>query len=46
VSLQFTVIEVLNALLGLDSNKSPGQDGVDPEKLRFGVCIATLSALQ
>jgi hypothetical protein len=44
-SLQFTVLEVMNALLGLDSNKGPGQDDVDPEKLCFDVCIATLSAL-
>jgi hypothetical protein len=27
-SLQFTVLEVLNALLNLDSNKGPGPDGV------------------
>jgi hypothetical protein len=29
-SLQFTVLEVLNALLNLDSNKGPGPDGVPP----------------
>jgi hypothetical protein len=27
-SLQFTVLEVLNALLDLDTNKGPGLDGV------------------
>jgi hypothetical protein len=29
-SLQFTVLEVLNALLDLDTNKGPGPDGVPP----------------
>jgi hypothetical protein len=29
-SLQFTVLEVLNALLELDTNKGPGPDGVPP----------------
>jgi hypothetical protein len=29
-SLQFTVLEVLNALLDLASNKGPGPDGVSP----------------
>jgi hypothetical protein len=48
-SLQFTVLEVLNELLDLDTNKGPGPDSVpavDPEKLCFGVCIATFSVLQ
>jgi hypothetical protein len=46
-SLQFTVLEVLTALLDLDSNKGPGSDSaVDPAHLCFRVCIATLSALQ
>jgi hypothetical protein len=39
----FTVLEVLNALLDLDSNKG---SAVDPEKWCLSVCIATLSALQ
>jgi hypothetical protein len=29
-SLQFNILEVLNALLDLDSNKCPGPDGVPP----------------
>jgi hypothetical protein len=29
-SLEFTVLEVLNALLDLDSSKGPGPDGVPP----------------
>jgi hypothetical protein len=29
-SLHFMVLEVLNALLDLDSNKGPGPDGVPP----------------
>jgi hypothetical protein len=45
-SLQFTVLEVLNALLDLDSKKVPSPDGVDLEKLCFDVGIATLTAHQ
>jgi hypothetical protein len=45
-TLQFPALKVLNALLDLDSNKGPSPDGVDPEKLCFGICIATLSFLQ
>jgi hypothetical protein len=29
-SLQFTVLEVLNTLLDLDSNKGPGPDSASP----------------
>jgi hypothetical protein len=34
--LQFTFLEVLNALLDLDSNKGPGPDDVPPLILKNG----------
>jgi hypothetical protein len=43
-SLQFTVLEILNALLDLDSNKGPGPDGILPENFCFGVCIAKVGS--
>jgi hypothetical protein len=48
-SLQFTISEVKNALLQLDSSKGLSPDGVTPlflKKLCFRICIACLHALQ
>jgi hypothetical protein len=39
VSLQFTVLEVLNALLAFDINKGPDPDGVPP--LILNSCSST-----
>jgi hypothetical protein len=40
-SLQFTVLEVLNALLDLDSNKGPVPDGARRLHCHFVLCSST-----
>jgi hypothetical protein len=40
-SLQFIVLEVLNAFLDLDSSKGPGPDGVPPLCLLFNRSLAS-----
>jgi hypothetical protein len=41
--LQFTVLEVLNALLDLDSNKGPGLDGVGVPPLILKNCASAFA---